>query len=340
MDRDEYRRRTKALRHAFAMVARARQALKRIRQLHDAHGTAPESDVLLLLGLSGAGKSAIARHYKDLHPPYTVETDDEIITCYPVLAVEVPVNCSLKALAGSILAALGDVAPTRGNQVEWTRRAVGKLRKHRVEVIILSEFDHLINSNTDQVIEDTAEYLKSLLNENASQFLLVGQPKGIRILRPDGQTERRGQGVIFVEPYDWRVEQDRSEFRIVLNELEKALELPQPSRLGSYDISLRIYNFSGGLPGHATRLLTKALWIAMDEGLPFLSAPLLARAAEELRNPNQRRWFNPFLDGAPSKPAAPATLWAEEEGKLVDMAEARRKRQAKRPTREDVDDRF
>ena len=338
MDRNEYRRRTGTLRHAFVMVTRAQEAMQRIRQLHDAHGTSRESDSLLILGLSGAGKSVVAWHYESLHPPYPAETEDEIITCYPVLTVKVPVDCSLKALAGAILAALGDVAPTHGNQVEWTRRAVGRLHKHRVEVLIFSEFHHLINSKTEEVIEDAAEYLKSLLNENVCQFLLVGQPKGIRILRPDGQNERRGQGAFFIDPYDWSVEQDRKEFRIVLNEMEKALELPQPSRLGSYDNALRIYNFSRGLPGHASRLLVKALWIAMTEELPFISRPLLARAAEELRNPNRRRWFNPFLEGAPAKPVAPAQLGDDEEGKLADISEAKRKRRANSRSREDDHD--
>lgn len=328
MDRNEFRRRTKALQLSCVMVTRVQRALKRIQQLHDAHGTGREANLLLVIGLTGVGKSVIALHYQSLHPPYEIDQDGEIITCFPVLIIEVPVDCSLKGLAGAVLAALRDVAPTKGSQAEWTRRAVGKLKKHQVEILIFNEFHHLVHSKTDEVIEESAEYIKALLNTNTCQILLVGQPKGLRILRPDDQNDRRCKGVLHIDPYDWSNEQDRKEFRIVLNELEKHLDLPQPSRLGSYETALRIYNACRGLPGYATRLLVHALWIALDEELPCLSMPVLARAAEELRNPNQHRWFNAFLEGAPTTPVAPAKIGDEEEGKLADIAETRRRRRS------------
>lgn len=316
------------MKFACVPVARVRRVLKRIRQLHDAHGTGREANVLLIVGLTGVGKSVVAHHYEEFYPSYEIDEGGEIITCFPVLIVEVPVNCTLKGLAGAILTTLRDVAPTKGTQVEWTRRAVGKLKKHRVEILILNEFHHLVHSDTDEVIEESAEYIKALLNTNTCQILLIGQPKGTRILRPDGQNDRRSKGVLFIEPYDWSNEQDRKEFRIVLNELEQHLGLPERSALGGYEMALRIYNACRGLPGYATRLLEQALWIAMDEELPCLSMPILARAAEELRNPNQRRWFNPFLENAPTTPVAPAKIGDEEEGKLADIAEARRRRRS------------
>ncbi|MDQ2102881.1 TniB family NTP-binding protein [Azospirillum isscasi] len=276
MNRNDRVRRLFKLKNVFADTERTREATERIQCLHENHGTGLEARCLLLTGLQGAGKSTVLKRYALRHP----DTAEELRDRRPILQLDVPAEATLRSLASTMLATLGDLVPSRGNQVEMTVRVQGLLRKLGVELVILDEIHHLIHSSTHKIAYDAAEWIKGMLNANICPFVLAGQPYADRIVASNPQLRRRCEGEVYLPSYDWEDERQRTEFRVVLNALEHALELPGASRPGSYDTALR-------------------------RELPCLSHELLAEATDWLRVREDRRLVNPFR--VPSiRPVRPA----------------------------------
>lgn len=121
--------------------------------------------------------------------------------------------------------------------------------------------------------------------------------------------EGRTFGEIVLDPYDWSVQQDQDEFRVVLHMLDKSLDMEVLAGLGQMDTAIRVCSTPVAGLGQAATLAERGRAIALRAGRPKITHDLLAEAVDELRIGVDRRKVNPFRVASVDQvqPAAPST---------------------------------
>lgn len=247
---------------------------------------------LLLTGPSGSGKTALLHRWSAAFP----KVEESLKTVCPVLYIEVPPNCSPKALAEHMLRGLGvpEAFVAKGTEVSLTQRVKHHLREQEVRMVILDEFQHFINSENDRIIYKAADFVKGLLNAAICPFVLAGTPEAAAVYKENVQLMRRSFGRYSLKPFDWNCQRDCDYFRLVLDEYDKKLPFGKKSKLADMATALRIHYFSRGLLGRAVDLLVAATIHALEADEPCISHDVLRETVENFRNDADPNWLNPF----------------------------------------------
>ena len=247
---------------------------------------------LLLTGPSGSGKTALLHRWSAAFP----RVEESLKTVCPVLYIEVPPNCSPKALAEHMLRGLGvpEAFVAKGTEVSLTQRVKHHMREQEVRMVILDEFQHFINSENHRIIYKAADFVKGLLNAAICPFVLAGTPEAAAVYEENVQLMRRSFGRHMLKSFDWNCPEDCDLFRRFLDEYEQKLPFKEPSNLARKAIALRIHYFSRGLLGRAVDLLVAATIHALEAGEPCISHDVLRETVENFRDDADPNWLNPF----------------------------------------------
>jgi hypothetical protein len=264
------------------------------------HGST-HSHCMGIFGPSGSGKTRLVSYYqrnalKGIEKR-THFVDDVEVETLPILSVECPPRATVKGMAETLLAALGDPKPSRGTQQEMTQRVLSALRVRGVGLIVMDEFQHLAGRTRghDSAYE-TADWIKSLLNANICPILLVGTQPAVEILRVNEQLRRRALAVHLIGPYSVSTGSELESFQKVLRGLEEATNLPQPSNLDDEDLARRIHIATGGLIGRITGLLDRALQLTVQRKQESISRSILRDVFKQTEGAISAT-MNPFSDG-------------------------------------------
>jgi hypothetical protein len=249
----------------------------RIAFCHRHSKLAAEPECMLVTGDTGAGKTTLLRRYARQFPPHRSPEGATV----PVLATSIPVPATAKSLATRLLVALGDPLAERGTTVTQTLRLARLMRACGVELLILDEFQHFIDRDSNHVLQTAANWLKDLLNETNVPVVLAGMPSSDVILRANAQLERRFAVRTSIEPFSWRTSAEQTEFRTFLRVLDRQLPLERASPLDDLDTALRIFSATGGVLGSLMTLVRRATVLAVDRSLPCLDLELFAEAYDE-----------------------------------------------------------
>ena len=86
-------------------------------------------------------------------------------------------------------------------------RLIKLLKACQVELVILDDFHHLIDTETDRVLAKVSDWLKVLIKETGIPFLVVGmEGKVERILRANAQLSRLFAARETLLPFAWQPE--------------------------------------------------------------------------------------------------------------------------------------
>jgi hypothetical protein len=69
---------------------------------------------------------------------------------------------------------LGDPAAHEGNQPSLGSRLIRFIKECNVELVILNDLEHLIDSETDKIPAKVSNWLKILIKETGVPFLVIG----------------------------------------------------------------------------------------------------------------------------------------------------------------------
>lgn len=286
-----------AIKDLFVETPTANQALGDIETLR-LHGRQNGwSECLLLAGPSRVGKTALVRHYKTRFP----DRMEERQVIRPVLVVRLDAETRLHSLISATLRAMSDPRPDHGKPGARTERALRLIENQRTEVLILDEFQHLIDSDTDKIAYKAGDSVKSILEAGTCRVVMSGVTHAQRVLHTNGQLIGRSRPPIYLHPTDWRDNRQRLDFRVFLNEIERSIGLPSPSQLGGLARAHRIHHFARGLNGYAHKLIREALLLRHVEGeqTPCVTDDQLARSADRLLLNEPARRINPFRTAPP-----------------------------------------
>src|SRR5262249_45705188 len=136
----------------FISFPRLNHVKEKIAYCHNHSKVAAEPECLLITGQTGAGKTTLCKVYSEQFP--RSQTQGGITV--PILSASIPVPATAKSLVTRLLVALGDPMAVRGTTVTQTLRLVKLIRECKVELIILDEFQHFIDRDSNHILQTVA----------------------------------------------------------------------------------------------------------------------------------------------------------------------------------------
>lgn len=253
---------------------------------------------MLLYGLSGAGKTTLAKHFENLFP--RVEEDDR--TVVPVLRVELPAQPTAKVIAEAFLVALGDPMAHSGSAEYRLARVRKLLVACRVEIVIVDEAQHIFENLDGRTGNIAADTLKNLMNETGLPFVFIGLPTCADFFVSRLQLGRRLNPKISFAAFPFKSQDDKNDFGRLLMSLDRALPFEGTSALVDPAVTERLHTACFGLIGTLTLLLESALRRALRQGSTQLDRQHVEAAFATEFFLGCRRSRNPFsekFDGRP-----------------------------------------
>lgn len=275
----------------YIKFPRLNRVLDKIAYCHTHSKIAAEPECLLITGYQGAGKTTLCREYERKYPRI-VTREKQII---PVLATFVPSTTTKKSLPTKILHAMGDGAADRGTAVSQTLRIIKRVDDCEVELLILDEFQHFIDSDSKVILDSVSNWLKDLINDTRKPVILVGMPYSEVVLQANPQLERRFSMRESLEPFSWGdTFAKQREFKSFLRRLDARLPLAKSSNLADHETAFRIYCATSGFIGYVMKLIRRAAILAIDRRRECLDLELLAESFQERLSSRFPKRPNPF----------------------------------------------
>jgi hypothetical protein len=225
---------------------------------------------------SGGGKTTLSTMYMSRFPKRVTEEGK----CIPVLAATIPAPASVKGMVTSLLEALGDPIPDKGTTVTQTFRLYKLLRDCGVEMILLDEFQHIVDFDRLKILATAADWLKNLINNTNIPMVLMGIPGCDIILDTNVQLERRFSSRMMLEPFAFKTKPDQLEFRKFCKALDEKLPFDTRANLDSWETSFRIYWATGGVVGKVMALVRNAAELGIKSNVQNITFDQLAKAYE------------------------------------------------------------
>lgn len=264
-----------------------------IRECQELSRLAGEPQCMSLEGITGAGKTTLIRDYAAMFP--RIEEEDGMRI--PVFCLETPSPVTVKGMAATMLARLGDPAAHRGTLWSMNFRLIKLMIACQVELAILDDFHHLIDKETNRILEKVSDWLKVLIKETGVTFLVVGiEGKAERILEANAQLSRLFAVRETLEPfrYDPADETSIQEFAQFVRYTEKAVETPLPETLPRLELLYRLHYATDGIVGNLMNLMRYAALMTRQQEKTAIELPILAAAFNKRLSKHLRGKVNPF----------------------------------------------
>ena len=223
---------------------------------------------MLIMAGSGFGKTRLIRFIASKYPRKVEVTEYGEQDIIPVLVVTLKSNSTKKDAATAMLEALGDPNPTKGVLLQMTERILKLLSNCRVELIIIDEFSHIVQSNSSRVLGKTADWVKDIIkppDDNPQKcpkipLVAFGMYNSIRILQANSQLDTLVSKKAYIFPYGITEKDELEYYRKFLGEIEIRLNKYNldANILNEPDILYRIFSASNGVPRHIMKLIAYA----------------------------------------------------------------------------------
>jgi len=298
---------TAAMNDAVQLVSSLEQAhsvfifYPRLKELHEEicrcqhlSRMAGEPQCMALEGITGTGKTTLIRRYASEFP----RQETRYGTTVPVFYMETPSPATVKTMASVMLEQLGDPAAHIGTVGSLNSRLIRLLVACQVELVILDDFHHLIDTETDHILAKVSDWLKVLIKETGIPFLVVGiDGKVDRILRANAQLSRLFAAREILDPFQWRPEEQRTiqSFHVFLSTIEKGVDKPLTQVIPRTELLYRIFYSTDGIVGNVMNLLRYAVMLAEENSKTSIELPFLAQAFEKRMAKHLRGKVNPFV---------------------------------------------
>lgn len=148
---------------------RFNELCKVIRECQELSLMSGEPKCMILEGRSGVGKTTLVKHYAQQFGQRATDQNGE----QRVLYLLVPAPVTVKALIIGMLDQLGAATDRSRSLYDQRIRLVHFLKNLGVELVILDEFQHLLQ-HSGRNRSEVSDFLKNLIKETGIPFMLVG----------------------------------------------------------------------------------------------------------------------------------------------------------------------
>lgn len=267
----------------YGRVTKIFDNIETARQLF---GYSIEPECFLVQGISGVGKSSIAEIYVADHPRRRTKSGVRV----PVLHAIIPKPTTLKSVITHLLRVLGDPLAGYGNTTEKKDRLIKFLGECKVEIILLDEFQHLLDVDCSIV----SDWLKVLIEESKIPVILFGLPECEQVLQENIQLNSRFSSRLVLEPFKWDSENSRKEFEEFITAFDEQMPFSGKSELVTY--ADKIFYASDGISRSAIRLIKRAALNALLRNRNFIAQEDLAMSYSLVLQSLHANKENPFRD--------------------------------------------
>lgn len=272
-----------------------------IAECHERQSYASEPPCMLLVGPTGVGKTMLINTYAEMYPITLTKNGTHV----PILRGSIPSSATISTLLTELLTGLGDLRADRGTIGGKTFRLRNLIRDCGVELFILDEVQHFFDQDSQRILLNVSNWLKTLIKDTKVACVLVGlEGQAEQVVDANPQLARLFGDPYILSPFRWNIENPQTivEFRTFLYKYETLLPLRdrQESKLSSNSRAMRIYAASNGLMARIMRLLRQATIIALKNNTEYLTDTFLAEAYDKYLAPNRQNMPNPFVGDIPT----------------------------------------
>jgi hypothetical protein len=300
-----------------ASLVRANAALVRYSRFNELHEdirlcqemsrTAGEPQCMAIEGLAGAGKSTLVKSYAESFARYETMSGTRV----PIFYMETPAPVTVKGMAARMLEELGDPAAHKGPLWSMNSRLIRYIKLCEVQLVILDDFHHLIDKETNRVLETVSDWLKVLIKETAVPFLVVGiEGRVEQILQANQQLSRLFAVRERLGPFGWNPADEATikEFASFIQYVEKGVERPLSGELPRAELLYRLHYATNGIVGNVMNLIRFAALLAHEQGDDNLTLSVLSQAFAKRLHKHMAHKANPFAMAANQHFVAPTTI--------------------------------
>lgn len=264
----------------------------RLKETHLFSVGSNQPDGLFLSGETGVGKSTLLKDYAESFPRKIVKGN----TILPILYFQVPIGATPKSVASQALYKLGDPNFQKGTTVQMTVRLLNFVKDCKVEMVIIDEFQHLIDRETSNVLNNASDWVKTFMDEAGIPVVICGMPESKKIFEWNSQLDRRFCTRHLFEAFNYSTKEDQIEFRSFLKNVDKELPFPEQSQLADPILSEKFYYATKGVPFYIMKILEEATIYAAKSGSDRLTETDLYEGYKSVTLSQRPNTNNPFND--------------------------------------------
>jgi len=293
---------------------------------------AGEAQCMALEGMTGTGKSTLVKTYTA-----TFARDETgNTTKIPIFYMETPSPVTVKGMAARMLETMGDPAAHKGPLWSMNSRLIRYIKLCQVQLVILDDFHHLIDKETNRILETVSDWLKVLIKETNIPFLVVGiEGRVEQILQANAQLSRLFAVRETLQPFSWcpANEITNQAFASFIRYVEAGMQLPLSDELPRAELLHRLHYATDGVVGHVMNLIRFAALLAHKQQADALTLALLGLAFTKRLHKHMAHKINPFAVATDQHFAVPSTAPTDAPNSTNRRSKRRKKRE---PTAADV----
>ncbi|MCW3172622.1 TniB family NTP-binding protein [Shewanella subflava] len=288
MEHDDYIRAQKA-RKAFISTPIVTQILELIERCREYSDRDSEPSCMMVYGASGVGKTSIIKKYLKNNPGDSTPTGDVL----PVWYIELPENAKPVDAAREMLLAINDPLALYETDIALlTHRIIQLVKDLKVELIIIDEFQHLVEKTSNKILARVGDWLKMLINKSKCPIILFGMPYSKVVLDANTQLNGRFPIQFHLRPFSYLNE--KAIFEGFLKRLDEALPFNKRSGLDTALMQKKLYAFSQGNMRSLRNLIYHASVHAIENNEDCLTEVDFLYASELSSGDKSSTWKNPF----------------------------------------------
>lgn len=260
--------------------------MDRCRDLSDLNS---EPTCMMVYGASGVGKTTVIKKYLNQNRRDS-EAGGDII---PVLHIELPDNAKPVDAARELLVEMGDpLALYETDLARLTKKLIDLIPVVGVRLIIIDEFQHLVEERSNRVLTRVGNWLKMILNKTNCPIVLFGMPYSKVVLQANSQLHGRFSIQFEMRPFSYQGGEGL--FKKFLEHLDKALPFAETAGLAEKNLQKKLYAFSQGNMRSLRNLIYEASVEAIDNQHATITEEDFVFASKLTSGDKPISWKNPF----------------------------------------------
>lgn len=277
---------------AFVSTPNVTKVLGYMDRCRDLSDFESEPTCMMVYGASGVGKTTVIKKYLSQHKRDSEARGDII----PVLHIELPDNAKPVDVARELLLEMGDpLALYDTDLARLTKKVVELIPTIGVRLIIIDEFQHLVEEKSNKVLTQVGNWLKMILNKSKCPIILFGMPYSKVVLQANSQLQSRFSIQFNLRPFSYQ--KGDGVFKIFLEHLDKALPFETEIGLARKELQKKLYAFSQGNMRSLRNLIYHASIEAIDNKHETITEEDFVFASKLTSGDKPRSWKNPFVGG-------------------------------------------